>query len=169
MSGSQFTHRCRSWCCWVASKSSILPFYVHFILGFLLSRQIHNDWSMVSSGMLHYVALVRTDVSEELSASFIRVTRISELGAMLAVTSNRQLQLALFLFHRFLSSWWRRLWVPPKRRFLQEPHGVTSQKTPFFIVTAMKTSNLTQIHNHCQYIYLTCEIVDYSGWTTVNW
>jgi hypothetical protein len=32
---------------------------------------------------------------------------------------------------------------PPKRRFLQEPHGVTIQKTPFFIVTAVKTSNLT--------------------------
>jgi hypothetical protein len=31
----------------------------------------------------------------------------------------------------------------PKRRFLQEPHGVTTQKTPFFIVTAVKTSNLT--------------------------
>jgi hypothetical protein len=28
--------------------------------------------------------------------------------------------------------------VPPKRRFLQEPHGVTTQKTPFFIVTAVK-------------------------------
>jgi hypothetical protein len=27
---------------------------------------------------------------------------------------------------------------------LQEPHGVTSQKTPFFIVTAVKTSNLTK-------------------------
>jgi hypothetical protein len=26
--------------------------------------------------------------------------------------------------------------------FLQEPHGVTTQKTPFFIVTAVKTSNL---------------------------
>jgi hypothetical protein len=26
---------------------------------------------------------------------------------------------------------------------LQESHGVTSQKTPFFIVTAVKTSNLT--------------------------
>jgi hypothetical protein len=26
----------------------------------------------------------------------------------------------------------------------QEPHGVTSQKTPFFIVTAVKTSNLTE-------------------------
>jgi hypothetical protein len=28
-------------------------------------------------------------------------------------------------------------------RLLQEPHGVTSQKTPFFIVMALKTSNLT--------------------------
>jgi hypothetical protein len=39
--------------------------------------------------MLRRVALVRTDVSEELSASFIRVTRIGELGTTLAVTSNR--------------------------------------------------------------------------------
>jgi hypothetical protein len=31
----------------------------------------------------------RTDVSEGLSASFIRVTRIGELGTTLAVTSNR--------------------------------------------------------------------------------
>jgi hypothetical protein len=45
---------------------------------------------MASSGMLRRVALVRTDVSEELSASFIRMTRIGELGTTLAVTSNRQ-------------------------------------------------------------------------------
>jgi hypothetical protein len=45
---------------------------------------------MVSSGMLHRVALVRADVSEELSTSFISVTRIGELGTMLAVTSNRR-------------------------------------------------------------------------------
>jgi hypothetical protein len=35
---------------------------------------------MPCSGMLHHVALVGTDVSWELSASFIRVTRIGELG-----------------------------------------------------------------------------------------
>jgi hypothetical protein len=45
---------------------------------------------MVSSRMLRRVALVRTDVSEDLSASFIRVTRIGELGTKLAVTSNRR-------------------------------------------------------------------------------
>jgi hypothetical protein len=45
---------------------------------------------MASSGMLRRVALVRTDVSEELGASFIRVTRIGELGKTLAVSSNRR-------------------------------------------------------------------------------
>jgi hypothetical protein len=35
------------------------------------------------------VALVRTDVSEEIRAYFIRMTRIRELGT-LAVTSNRR-------------------------------------------------------------------------------
>jgi hypothetical protein len=50
--------------------------------------------------MLRRAALVRTDVPEELSASVIRVTRISELGTTLSATSNR-------------------------RRFLKKPHGVT--------------------------------------------
>jgi hypothetical protein len=58
---------------------------------------------MVFSGMLRRVSIVRTDVSEKLSASFIKVTKIGELGTTLAVTSNRRtLQLALFLVHRFL-------------------------------------------------------------------
>jgi hypothetical protein len=41
--------------------------------------------------MLRRVALVRTDVSKELSASIIKVTRIGELGTTLAVTSNRSM------------------------------------------------------------------------------
>jgi hypothetical protein len=48
----------------------------------------HRLWRMVYSGMLRRVALVRTDVLEELSASFISMTRIGELGTTLAVTSN---------------------------------------------------------------------------------
>jgi hypothetical protein len=60
---------------------------------------------MASSGMLRRVDLVRTDVSEELSASILSVSR----------------------------------------RFLQKPHGVTSHKTPFCIVTTMNTSDLTRI------------------------
>jgi hypothetical protein len=45
-------------------------------------------WRMPSSGMLGRVALVRTEVSEERSASIIRMTRIVGLGT-LSVTSNR--------------------------------------------------------------------------------
>jgi hypothetical protein len=40
--------------------------------------------------MSRRVALVRIDVSEELGASFIRVTIICELEKTLAVTSNRR-------------------------------------------------------------------------------
>jgi hypothetical protein len=40
--------------------------------------------------MLRCVDLVRTDVLEEPSASFVRVTRIGELETTLAVTSNRR-------------------------------------------------------------------------------
>jgi hypothetical protein len=68
---------------------------------------------MASSGMLRRVALVRTDVSEEHSAS-IRVTRIGELGTTLSLATDARCEE-----------------IPS--RFLQEPHGVTSQKTPFFI------------------------------------
>jgi hypothetical protein len=70
------------------------------------SKALLKRWRMPSSGMLRRVALVRTDVSEEFSAtSIIRVTRIGELGTTLAV----KLRLTLFLVRRFLSPWrwWR--------------------------------------------------------------
>jgi hypothetical protein len=78
-------------------------------------------WRMASSGMLRRVALVRTDFSEKLSASF-------------AACVGCSLRLTLFLVHRFLSPWWRRR-VPPKCRFLQEPQGVASQKKQFFSIS----------------------------------
>jgi hypothetical protein len=91
--------------------------------------------------MLRLVALVRADVSEELSAFFIRVTIIGELGTTLMVTSNRRtLRKKYVVYILFLRSL-RRLLVtanivpsspilvtlmmealcPFKRRFLQEP------------------------------------------------
>jgi hypothetical protein len=51
---------------------------------------------ILSSGMLRRLALVRSDVSEELNASIIRVTRIGELGTMLTVTSNRRTLVASY-------------------------------------------------------------------------
>jgi hypothetical protein len=68
---------------WRMEKFELSPIYIR-------SWCANNvvPWRMVSSGMLRHVALVRTDVSEEPSASFIRVTRIDELVTTLAATSN---------------------------------------------------------------------------------
>jgi hypothetical protein len=44
---------------------------------------------MLSPVMFRRLALVGTDVSEERTASIIRMTRIGELGITLVVTSNR--------------------------------------------------------------------------------
>jgi hypothetical protein len=78
--------------------------------------------------MLRRVALVRTDVSEEPGASFITVTRIGELGIIQAATSNPDEGGARFL--RNVGSY-------------KSHTALTSQETSFFIVTAVKTSNLT--------------------------
>jgi hypothetical protein len=53
--------------------------------------------------MLRLVALGRTDVSEELGASIIRVTRIGELGTTLAVTSNQSMLVFLRKVLTFLA------------------------------------------------------------------
>jgi hypothetical protein len=79
---------------------------------------------MAFSGMLRRVALVRTEASEELGVSFIGVTEIGELGTTISVT----------LMKEALNS--------PKHRFLQEPHDVTSQKTPFSILHSHRRENL---------------------------
>jgi hypothetical protein len=74
---------------------------------------------MASSGILRRVALVRTDVSEELSASFIRVTRIGELGKTLDVTS-----------------------IIPNSPILVI---LMKEALALFLVTSVKTANLTRV------------------------
>jgi hypothetical protein len=91
-------------------------------------------WDVTTCGSL------KTDVLQEHSASFIKVTSIGELDTTLAVTSNQR-TLRRNNFYIVLNSWtlsWRRN-VSPVRYEL----GFISQKTTFFIVTAVKSSNLT--------------------------
>jgi hypothetical protein len=68
---------------------------------------------MVSSEMLRRVALVRTDVSEELIVSFIRVTRIGKLRRTLAVTSNRRTLRRKNGAEMYQTSWAK---LPPRMR-----------------------------------------------------
>jgi hypothetical protein len=58
---------------------------------FIKARKLLSSRRMGSSGTLRRVILTRIDVSEELSASFSRVTMIGELRTTLAVTSNRRM------------------------------------------------------------------------------
>jgi hypothetical protein len=54
--------------------------------------------------------------------------------------TERSLQSPAYLWSRVTHPPWRlRRYVPPKRRFEQQPHGATSQKRIFFIIIAMKT------------------------------
>jgi hypothetical protein len=80
--------------------------------------------------MLRRVALVRTDVSEDLSASIIRVYRIGEHHFLRSVL--RLLVAANVPSSPILETLMMEALSSPKRRFLQEPHGVTSEKKPFF-------------------------------------
>jgi hypothetical protein len=76
--------------------------------------------------MLRRVALVGTEVSEELSASIIRVTKIGEVGT-LAVTSNP-----------------RKL-----RRNTQSPKALSSSKTS--VLTTATRRNISEdgiLHSH---------------------
>jgi hypothetical protein len=64
--------------------------------------------------MLRRVALVGTDVSEEPSASFIKGTRIGELGTTLAVTSNRRTSYILVTYSSKQTN--HTLWLSARKR-----------------------------------------------------
>jgi hypothetical protein len=63
--------------------------YVRFEVFTAVTMKNGVFWDVTSCGS------VRTDVSEELSVSIIRLTRNGELGTTLAVTSNRPLSLCI--------------------------------------------------------------------------
>jgi hypothetical protein len=87
---------------------------------------------MPSFGVLHRVALVRTDVSEECSASIIKVIRICELGTTLAVTSNRRT-------------------LPRKNVVLSSPILVTLMMEAIFsseTLVLTRTTQLNILHSH---------------------
>jgi hypothetical protein len=55
--------------------------------------------------------------------------------------------------------------MPPKLQFLQEPHGIRSQKTEFFIVTAVKSSHHNKINPSLKVsLYKSCGIKTYGKW-----
>jgi hypothetical protein len=107
---------------------------------------------MPFSGMLRYVALVRTDFSEELSAFIIRVTRIGELETTLPITSNR---CTLLYSSPILDALIMEALSSTEMSNLQEPRSVRSQKTPFLIqhtlhehVASLRLRpSLTQLHS----------------------
>jgi hypothetical protein len=93
------------------------------------------------------VVLVRTDVSEELSASFISVTRICELGTTLVVTGNlrtlRRNKILVILMMEALSSY--------ETRFLQEPYGVNIPEDAI-LYSHRRESLKSYIHSTSQYV-----------------
>jgi hypothetical protein len=86
---------------------------------------------MLSSGNLRRVPLVKTDVSEACIASFIRMTRIGELGT-LAVTSNRS------TLRRNMCSV---LWLLVTAKVLSSPILTLMMET----IRSSKTSVLTRV------------------------
>jgi hypothetical protein len=92
--------------------------------------------------MLHRVALVKTDISEELKASFIKATRIGKPSVLVFLRSVRRLLVTASVVPSspiLVTSTKEALSSSETPVFTE----ATSQKTLFFIVTAVKTSNLT--------------------------
>jgi hypothetical protein len=58
------------------------------------------------------------------------------------VSIIRVLRIGCYHLLMFIAPWWWKQYVP-LLLLLQEPHGVTSQKTAFSIVATVKISNLT--------------------------
>jgi hypothetical protein len=89
------------------------------------------------------MALVRTKVSGEHDVCIIRVKRIRGLGTTIAVTNmftGSVFPSPLILFTLLMEAI-----RPPETLILTKPYGITSQKTAFFVVTAVKPQILCKL------------------------
>jgi hypothetical protein len=79
---------CHTYCCQndMLLRSTVAVYFDTLLCRVVLHCQRICYRRTASSGMLRRAALLRTDFSEELSVSIIRVTRIGVLGTTLAVT-----------------------------------------------------------------------------------
>jgi hypothetical protein len=98
--------------------------------------QLKRVSRMPSSGIRHRGLLISTNVSEERVVSIIRMGGICELGTTLAASNVPSALIFPTLMMKAVRS--------SETSVLPEPHVNTSKNTTFFIVTAVKTSNLTK-------------------------
>jgi hypothetical protein len=111
-----------------------------------------GKWRMPSSGMWHSAGLLYTDVLEECFASMFRVQEImwGSEGHLSTVQRHCMLLASAphFSLHTvFLLPWTWQRHIPPRRWFIINSQGATSQKMAFFVFTAVKTSNPTLWEN----------------------
>jgi hypothetical protein len=136
------------WCHLLWWRDKIKTFeickYIHEIIRGNIRKEACKDPWKVANAKLATLQLTHC-VPASMRFPFVSLNTPHEEVCWLQQSCRRfegTYRLKLVPCSRIFQPWrWRR-YVPPKRRFTQDPHGATSQKTAFFIVTAVKTSNL---------------------------
>jgi hypothetical protein len=118
---------------------------------------------MASSGMLRSVALLITEVSEEIRASNFRLTRIGELGTTLNVTSNRRTQRRNILMKEALRSSETPVLIRATRRNIREDailHSHHRENLKSYIILFIYcVFSEVQVYNPSQFRFLSSILI----------